>query len=124
MLWLQTHFCFYQAWPPQSISSSGPLAALPQCWCNSTHQAPLQPPHGCSNATACVQGVARSGETGDFVARPVASRYTDTEQLAETIRQDPESVFIVDAREVGEYDGANPYNNGVALCSLPDPATA
>lgn len=60
-----------------------------------------------------VQGVARSGEAGDFVARPVASRYTDTETLRQTIRDDPDSIFIVDAREQGEWDGANPYNNGV-----------
>ena len=43
----------------------------------------------------------------------MASRYTDTETLRQTIQDDPESVFIVDAREVGEYNGGNPYNNGM-----------
>lgn len=55
------------------------------------------------------QGRGRDGE-GDFVARPIASRYA-TEQSISRMLENNDDLVIFDARAENEYNGDTPYGS-------------
>ena len=71
----------------------------------------MVPVRGADRVHACVQGAAVEDGPGDFVPSPVASRIVRLEDLVQDIRTAPESVFIVDARQKDEFEGAAPYGS-------------
>lgn len=65
-----------------------------------------------------LQGAAPVSSSGDFVARPVPSRIVLLPELLNAIEMEPESLFIVDARDIPEFDGIPVFGSGTRSSPL------
>jgi hypothetical protein len=59
------------------------------------------------------QGKAVVSSNGDFVADPIPHRITRLPDLMQTIKANPKSILIVDARSEEEFKGASHYGTCV-----------
>lgn len=61
-----------------------------------------------------MQGVAISGNTGDFTPEPVADRLISTADVLNLVQTAPDDIYLIDVRGRNEYDGSAPFGSGAA----------